>query len=86
MAKKLPIGRKIYQMAIKYTKIFHSKTVQNLPKIEFLVWKQTIWQPSSTLGHEFSAFRGARQTFRPRSGLKTSRQKICTLAQTLFST
>jgi hypothetical protein len=32
-------------MVIKYTKIFHSKTVQNLPKLGFLVWKQTIWQP-----------------------------------------
>jgi hypothetical protein len=28
-----------------YTKIFHSKTLQNLPKLGFLVWKQTIWQP-----------------------------------------
>jgi hypothetical protein len=32
-------------MAISYIKIFQSKTVQNLPKLEFLVWKQTIWQP-----------------------------------------
>jgi hypothetical protein len=32
-------------MVIKYTKIFHSKTLQNLPKLGFLVLKQTIWQP-----------------------------------------
>jgi hypothetical protein len=32
-------------MVIKYTKIFHSKTLQNLPKLRFFVWKQTIWQP-----------------------------------------
>jgi hypothetical protein len=32
-------------MVIKYTKIFRSKTFQNLPKLGFLVWKQTIWQP-----------------------------------------
>jgi hypothetical protein len=35
-------------MVIKYTKIFHSKTHQNLPKFGFLVWKQTIWQPWRT--------------------------------------
>jgi hypothetical protein len=32
-------------MVIKYNKIFHSETLQNLPKLGFLVWKQTIWQP-----------------------------------------
>jgi hypothetical protein len=32
-------------MAIKYTNIFHSKTLQNLPKFGFLVLKYTIWQP-----------------------------------------
>jgi hypothetical protein len=31
-------------MAIKYTKIFHCKTLQNLPKLGFLVRKETIWQ------------------------------------------
>jgi hypothetical protein len=36
-------------MAIKYTNIFHRNTLQNLPKLVFLVWKQTIWQPSSEL-------------------------------------
>jgi hypothetical protein len=29
--------RKIDQMAIKYTNIFHCKTLQSLPKLEFLV-------------------------------------------------
>jgi hypothetical protein len=31
-------------MGIKYTKIFHGKTPQNLPKLGFSVGKQTIWQ------------------------------------------
>jgi hypothetical protein len=39
-------GGKIDEMVIKYTKmIFHSKTLENLPKLGFLVWKQNIWQP-----------------------------------------
>jgi hypothetical protein len=33
------------QVSIKYTNIFYCKTLQNLPKFGFLVWKQTIWQP-----------------------------------------
>jgi hypothetical protein len=32
-------------MVIKYTYLFHSKTLQNLPELGFLVLKQTIWQP-----------------------------------------
>jgi hypothetical protein len=32
-------------MPIKYTNIFSSKALQNLPKFGFLVWKHTIWQP-----------------------------------------
>jgi hypothetical protein len=32
-------------VSIKYTNIFHCKTLQNLPKFGFLVCKQTIWQP-----------------------------------------
>jgi hypothetical protein len=35
-------------VSIKYTNIFHCKTLQNFPKFGFLVWKQTIWQPCST--------------------------------------
>jgi hypothetical protein len=34
-------------VSIKYTNIFHCKTLQNLPKFGFLFWKQTIWQPWS---------------------------------------
>jgi hypothetical protein len=34
-------------MAIKYTNFFHSKTLHNLPKLGFLVWKYDIWQPST---------------------------------------
>jgi hypothetical protein len=30
-------GRKIDLMVLKYTKIFHCKTLQNLPKMGFLV-------------------------------------------------
>jgi hypothetical protein len=37
--------RNMDQVSIKYTIIFHCKTLQNLPKFGFLVWKQTIWQP-----------------------------------------
>jgi hypothetical protein len=36
------------QMSIEYTSIFHFKVLQNLPKLEFWVWKQTIWQPCFT--------------------------------------
>jgi hypothetical protein len=44
----MPNGYKIYQVAIKYTNIFHRMTLQNLSKLLFLVWKQTIWQPRKT--------------------------------------
>jgi hypothetical protein len=36
---------KMDEMDIKCTKSFHYKTLQNLPKLRCLVWKQTIWQP-----------------------------------------
>jgi hypothetical protein len=32
-------------MGVKYTNIFHCNTLQNLPKLEFLVGKHAIWQP-----------------------------------------
>jgi hypothetical protein len=32
-------------MAIKYYYVFHCKTLQNLPKLGFLVWNYAIWQP-----------------------------------------
>jgi hypothetical protein len=34
---KLPNDRKIDQIAIKYTNIFHHKTLQNLPKLGFFI-------------------------------------------------
>jgi hypothetical protein len=43
----IPNGREIFQMAIKYTNFFHFKALQNVPKLEFWVWKYTIWQPCS---------------------------------------
>jgi hypothetical protein len=33
--------RKIDQMSIKYTNVFHCKALPNLPKLRFLVWKNT---------------------------------------------
>jgi hypothetical protein len=33
---------------MKYTNIFHFKTLPNLPKLRFFVWKYTIWQPCSS--------------------------------------
>jgi hypothetical protein len=32
-------------MDIKFTNIFHYKTLQNLPKLGIWVWNYTIWQP-----------------------------------------
>jgi hypothetical protein len=32
-------------MAIKFTNSFHCQTLENLPKLVFLVWKYTVWQP-----------------------------------------
>jgi hypothetical protein len=44
-------------MPIKYTNIYHCKTLPNLPKLGFLVLKYTIWQPRwmslSYLGNNF---------------------------------
>jgi hypothetical protein len=41
----VPYGHKKSQMVIKYFNIIQSKALQNLPKLAFLAWKQTIWQP-----------------------------------------
>jgi hypothetical protein len=44
----IPKDRKMDQMSIKYTNIFHCKTLQNVPKCTkfgFLVWNHAIWQP-----------------------------------------
>jgi hypothetical protein len=35
--KNIPIGGNIFQMAIKRTNIFHSKALQNLSKLGYLV-------------------------------------------------
>jgi hypothetical protein len=43
----IPNVCKIFQMAINFINIFQSKDLQNLPKLRFLVWKKTIWQPWS---------------------------------------
>jgi hypothetical protein len=42
IAIKSPYGHKIHQMDVEYTNLFHSKALQNLPK---LVRKYTIWLP-----------------------------------------
>jgi hypothetical protein len=44
----IPNACKIFQMALKYINIFQSRALQNLPKLGFWVWKETIWQPWQT--------------------------------------
>jgi hypothetical protein len=41
----IPSGHKIFQKVIKYNNIFYCKALHILPKLGFLVLKQTIWQP-----------------------------------------
>jgi hypothetical protein len=41
------IGSETDQRGIKFTDIFHCKTLQNFPKLGFWVWKYTIWNPDS---------------------------------------
>jgi hypothetical protein len=48
-SQNIPSVRKIFQMAIKCIDIFQSKALHNLPKLRFLVWKYTIWQPCLNL-------------------------------------
>jgi hypothetical protein len=38
-------GCNIFLLAIEYAKLYHSKALENLAKMVFLVWKYTIWQP-----------------------------------------
>jgi hypothetical protein len=52
--QNVPKGHKISQIpnipnVLKYINIFRSNTHQTLPKLGFLVWKQTIWQPCYSL-------------------------------------
>jgi hypothetical protein len=54
--QNIPDCRKIDQVSIKFTSIFHYKTLQNSPKFGFLVWKYTIWHPCSTERLENAAF------------------------------
>jgi hypothetical protein len=47
LPQNIPNDYKMNQMAAictKYTDIFHCKSLQNLPKLGFLVWKYAIWQ------------------------------------------
>jgi hypothetical protein len=39
--RNIPQRGKIYQMAMKYTNIFHCKTLENLPKLGLLFSKYT---------------------------------------------
>jgi hypothetical protein len=41
----IKLTNKIDHTAIKDTNILHYKTMQNLPKMGFWVWKYTVWQP-----------------------------------------
>jgi hypothetical protein len=51
MATKIPNGRKIDQMAIKYSNIFYCKTLQNLPKIGIVLFENI---PSGNPGFKTS--------------------------------
>jgi hypothetical protein len=42
----IPNVQRIFQMAMKCINIFQTKAFQNWPKLGFLVWKQTNWQPT----------------------------------------
>jgi hypothetical protein len=52
MTTKLPNAHKIHPIVVIYYKgpecmynnIFHSKILQNIPELRFLVWIETIWQ------------------------------------------
>jgi hypothetical protein len=46
-------------MSIKHINIFQSKALQNLPKLGFLVLKQTIWQPGAA--NEIKKKKGSHQ-------------------------
>jgi hypothetical protein len=71
----VPNGRKIDQIAIKFTNIFYCKTLQNLPKLGFLVRKETIWQPRLERFCQFF-FHSER---RDQDTFKKSRRKLWTI-------
>jgi hypothetical protein len=45
----IPYVQKIFQMSIIYINLYQSENLKKFPKLGFLVWKQTIWQPCSVL-------------------------------------
>jgi hypothetical protein len=71
-------------MAIKYINIFQSKALQNLLKLGFLVWKQTIWQPwleekySGYLLRSINHYRHSR-LLDPHFGLLKTRAGLCSI-------
>jgi hypothetical protein len=44
-AGNIPNGRKIFQITTIYNNISPHKILLNIPKLGFLVWKETIWHP-----------------------------------------
>jgi hypothetical protein len=52
IAHNIPSDQK-YQMAKKYTKVFHFKAFKNKPNLGILVCRYTIWQPWLALGKLF---------------------------------
>jgi hypothetical protein len=59
----MPNGLKILQMSQKYTNIFHSKALQDEPKLAFLVWKHTIWQPCPAIVSNYKNDHNDREPF-----------------------
>jgi hypothetical protein len=50
----IPNVRTIFHTALKFINIFQSKALQNLLRLGFLVWKQTIWQPCDVTGFSWT--------------------------------
>jgi hypothetical protein len=83
IAIKLSNAIEIYQMAVKYSDLFHSKTLQNLPNFGFLVWKYTIWQPWCSPAHK-RAPNHAPSPLPPSTFIGFSRKKFHTVGKHLF--
>jgi hypothetical protein len=77
MAINVPNGHKVYQMAIKYTNIFNSKTLPNLTKMGFLVLKYTIRQPCTSRLRIANAVRTVVDIFLMCTFLKVKMRAIC---------
>jgi hypothetical protein len=67
-----PNGRDIFQMAIKYNNIFHSKALQKLPKLGFLFenkpsgnpgWKKVINKAAKSLLTGFFSLKDLEENF-----------------------